>query len=81
MIRDGKRVGLHLEKEKQDRIKEINSKMSSLGRTFTLLIILTYVHVQGNVVYCQVLNNSIDSVIYRYHGNATIIQGLSFKTT
>ena len=31
VIRDGKRVGLHLEKEKQDRIKEINSKMSSLG--------------------------------------------------
>jgi len=34
VIRDGKRVGLHLEKAKQDRIKEINSKMSSLGIEF-----------------------------------------------
>ena len=36
VIRDGKRVGLHLEKEKQDRIKEIDSKMSSLGRSLFL---------------------------------------------
>jgi len=34
VIRDGKRVGLHLSKEKQERIKEINTRMSNLGIEF-----------------------------------------------
>lgn len=34
VIRDGKRVGLHLEKEKQERIKDINAKLSNLGIQF-----------------------------------------------
>ena len=42
VIRDGKRVGLHLEKAKQDRIKEINSKMSSLGKNFETVLVKFY---------------------------------------
>ena len=39
VIRDGKRVGLHLEKEKQERIKDINAKLSNLGKS-TLAFLL-----------------------------------------
>ena len=34
VIRDGKRVGLHLDKDIQEQIKDIKTKMSNLGIEF-----------------------------------------------
>ena len=80
VIRDGKRVGLHLEKEKQDRIKEINSKMSSLGRRF-LYNFLSYWQVLLTILilyFRQVFDRHCDLQLPWLRTN--ILQGLNFKT-